>query len=151
MLAAKILARLLVTSGASYVQKFVEKTGGVIVMQHRLRRWWSIPTIWPICFAIFFGLDVGNINFARSFDLFGLLETFASGGKISVVYPAMLPVITTMLEQGLKSVTRDQSDPDSPLAERSNGKGHGLAKMPSTPTHIRQRSMTLDTEPVASS
>ena len=151
VLAAKILARLLVTSGASYVQKFVEKTGGVIVMQHRLRRWWSIPTIWPICFAIFFGLDVGTINFARSFDLFGLLETFASGGKISVVYPAMLPVITTMLEQGLKSVTRDQSDPDSPLAERSNGKGQGLAKMLSTPTHVRQRSMTLNTEPVASS
>ena len=151
VLAAKILARLLVTSGASYVQKFVEKTGGVLVMQHRLRRWWSVPTIWPICFAIFFGLDVGTIDFARSFDLFGLLETFASGGKTSVVYPAMLPVITTMLEQGLRSVTRDQSDPDSPLAERSNGKGQGLARMLSTHTHVRQRSMTLNTEPVASS
>ena len=151
VLAAKILARLLVTSGASYVQKFVEKTGGVIVMQHRLRRWWSIPTIWPICFAIFFGLDVGTIDFARSFDLFGLLETFASGSKISVVYPAMLPVITTMLEQGLKTVTRDQSDPESPLAERSNGKGQGLAKTPYAPTPIRQRSMTLNTEPIASS
>lgn len=151
MLATKILARLLVTSGPSYVQKFVEKTGGVVVMQHRLRRWWNVPTIWPICFAIFFGLDVGAIDFARSFDLYSLLETFASGGKTFVVYPAMLPVITAMLEEGLRSVTRNQTDPDSPLAERSNGKGQVLAKVPSTPTHIRRRSMTLNTEPIVSS
>ena len=151
MLATKILARLLVTSGPSYVQKFVEKTGGVVVMQHRLKRWWSFPAIWPICFAIFFGLDVGTIDFARSFELYSLLETFASGGKTVVVYPAMLPVITAMLEEGLKSVTRDQTDPDSPLTERSNEKGQGLANVPSTPTHIRRRSMTLNTEPVVSS
>lgn len=151
MLATKILARLLVTSGPIYVQKFVEKTGGVVVMQHRLRRWWSVPTIWPICFAIFFGLDVGAIDFARSFELYSLLETFASGGKTVVVYPAMLPVIAAMLEEGLKSVTRDQTDPDSPLTERSNGKGQGLAKVPSTPTHIRRRSMTLNAEPAVSS
>ena len=151
MLATKILARLLVTSGPSYVHKFVEKTGGVVVMQHRLRRWWSFPAIWPICFAIFFGLDVGTIDFARSFELYSLLETFASGGNTVVVYPAMLPVITAMLEEGLKSVTRDQTDPDSPLTERSNGKAQGLANVPSTPTHIRRRSMTLNTEPVVSS
>ena len=150
MLATKILARLLVTSGPLYVQKFAEKTGGVVVMQHRLRRWWSIPTIWPICFAIFFGLDVGAIDFARSFELYSLLETFASGGKTVVAYPAMLPVITAMLEEGLKSVTRDQTDPDSPLTERSNGKSQDLAKMPPIPTHIRRRSMTLNTEPIVS-
>lgn len=150
MLAAKILARLLVISGSSYVQKFVEKTGGVVVMQHRLKRWWNIPTVWPICFAVFFGLDVANIDFARTFDLFSLLDTFASGDKITVVYPAMLPVITAMLEEGLKTVTRDQSDPDSPLAEKSNGKVQHFSKTPATPIHTRQRSMTLNIEPTAS-
>lgn len=113
-------------------------------MQHRLRRWWNIPTLWPICFAILFGIDVGTVDFSRTFDLFGLLEVFASGSKIAVPYPAMLPVITTMLEQGLKAVTRDQSDPDSPLVERTNGRKSVNAVASTANAHRRQRSMTLE-------
>lgn len=151
MLAAKILARLLVINGPSYVQKFVDKTGGIVIMQHRFKRWWSIPTIWPICFAVFFGLDPGIIDFSRTFDMFSLLQTFAPDGVAAVVNPAMLPVITAMLEQGLKTVTREQLDPDSPLTEKSNGKTPIFSKSPATPTHARQRSMTLSIEPSTSS
>ncbi len=146
MLAAKILARLLVINGPNYVQKFVDKTGGIVIMQHRFKRWWNVPTIWPICFAVFFGLDPGSIDFSRRFDMFSLLETFARDGLVSVVNPAMLPVITAMLEQGLKTVTREQMDPDSPLTEKSNGKSPTAAKSPATPTHARQQSMTLSIE-----
>jgi len=126
------------------VQKFVDKTGGIIVMQHRVKRWWNVPSIWPICFAILFGLDVGALDFNRTFDLFSLLEMFASGGSITVVCPAILPILTAMLEQGLKIVTRDQSDPDSPLVEKTNGKTPSFAKNPATPTRTSQRSMTLE-------
>lgn len=144
ILATKILARLLIVSGPSYVQKFVDKTGGIVIMQHRLRRWWNIPTLWPICFAILFGRDVGTIDFSRTFDLYGLLEVFVSGSQISVAYPAILPVITSMLEQGLKAVTRDQSDPDSPLTERTNGRTPVNTVGSTTTAHRRQRSMTLE-------
>ncbi len=144
ILSAKILARLLVISGPSYMQKFVEKTGGIVVMQHRLKRWWFLPSIWPVCFAILFGLDVGALDFNRTFDLFSLLEMFALGASIRVVCAAILPVLTAMLEQGLKTVTRDQSDPDSPLAEKSNGKTPSFNKTPATPTHTRQRSRTME-------
>lgn len=144
ILATKILARLLIVSGPSYVQKFVDKTGGIVIMQHRLRRWWNIPTLWPICFAILFGTDVGTIDFSRTFDLFGLLEVFVSGSQLSVAYPAMIPVITSMLEQGLKAVTRDQSDPDSPLTERTNGRSSVNTVGLTTTAHRRQRSMTLE-------
>jgi hypothetical protein len=133
-------------SGYGYVQKFVEKTGGAAVIQHRLKRWWNIPTVWPICFAVFFGLDVASIDFARTFDLFSLLDTFASGDKIIVVYPAMLPVITAMLEEGLKVVTRDQSDPDSPMGENSNGRLQHSGGITATTSDTRQRSMTLTIE-----
>ena len=151
VLAAKILARLLVINGPSYVQNFVYKTGGVVIMQYRFKRWWSVPTIWPICFAIFFGLDPGKIDFSRTFDMFSLLEMFASDGLAPVVNPTILPVITAMLEQGLKTVTREQLDPDSPLTEKSNGKTPIFATDPATPTHTRQRSMTLSIEPSTSS
>ena len=151
MLAAKILARLLVINGPSYIQKFVDKTGGIVIMQHRFKRWWGVPTIWPICFAVFFGLDPGTIDFSRRFDMFSLLETFAPNGVAPVVNPAMLPVITAMLEQGLKSVIREQLDPESPLTEKDNGKSSTFAKSPATPTNARQRSMSLSIEPSTSS
>lgn len=116
VMALKILARLLVISGSAYMAKFVEKTGGITLMQYRLKRWWNIPAVWSVCFAIFFSVDLAKIDFGRSFDLFNLLELFASGDDVTVVYPEMLPVLTSMLQSGLVSVTRDQSDPDSPMA-----------------------------------
>ena len=120
-------------------------------MQHRLPRWWSIPTIWPACFAIFFGIDVANIDFSRSFDLFSLLESFASGNEFAVMYPAMLPVISAMIGEGLRAVTRDQSDPDSPLVNNAYADNAAFPKGLATSAHTRQRSMTLNTTTSASS
>ena len=146
VIATKILARLLVVSGPSYVQKFVDKTGGIAIMQYRLRRWWNIPSLWTISFAILFGVDIASIDFSRTFNLFGLLDLFASTSNVTVAYPIILPAITAMLKEGLKTVTRDQSDPDSPLVEKS-GESRGetpvsLVGSPA-PAHSRQRSMTL--------
>ena len=120
VLAAKILARLLVINGSSYVKKFTEKTGGIVIMQHRLKRWWNIPTIWRISFAILFGRDIAAIGLERNFDLFSLLESFAPAGQTKVIYPEILPVITAMLQSGLKAISKDQNDPDSPLIDRCN-------------------------------
>ena len=138
-------------SGPIYVQKFVDKTGGIVIMQHRLKRWWKIPTIWLLCFAILFGLDIAAIDFSRAFDLFNLLETFASGNRVVVEYPAILPVIISMLGEGLKAVTRDQSDPDSPLVERNVDKYFIASRSPATPSHTRQRSTSLSIETSVSS
>jgi len=137
VMAAKILARLLVVSGPTYMTKFVQKTGGITVMQHRLKRWWNIPAVWTICFAIFFGVDIAKIDFRRSFDLFNLLEVFSSGNMVTVVYPEMLPVLTAMLQQGLMSVTREQSDPDSPMTSPK-------VKDVATFSQSRQKSIALD-------
>lgn len=146
ILASKILARLLVVNGPEYVRKFIEKTGGVAIMQYRLKRWWNIPTIWPICFAILFGQDIATINLERTFDLYSLLESFAVDGEAKVVYPELLLVITAMLQSGLKSITKDQEDPESPLDETSRGILASQDKILVPPTHVRRRSMSLNTE-----
>ena len=119
MLGTKILSRLIVVHGSSYATKFTTKTGGFAIMRHRLARWWDIPTIWPICFSILFARDVAEIDFERPFDLFSLLETFDSA---KIVYPAVLPVIMSMIQHGLKDVLRYQNDPDSPLSAKVAGK-----------------------------
>ncbi|KAA8567980.1 hypothetical protein EYC84_008410 [Monilinia fructicola] len=119
VLGSKILARLVVVHGSSYASKFSSKTGGFTIMRHRLKRWWDIPTLWPICFSILFGLDVADINFDQPFDLYNLLETFSTG---KIAYSNVLPVIMMMLQHGVKDVLRNQDDPDSPLHDKGNWK-----------------------------
>ena len=120
-------------------------------MQYRFKRWWSVQAMWPICFAIFFGLDPARIDFSRTFDIFTLLETFAPHGRALVVNPTVLPIFTAMLGQGLKSVTREQTDPDSPSTERSNEKTPVTAQSLATPRHGGQRSMTMSIQPSTAS
>jgi beige protein homolog 1 len=141
VLGTKILARLIVVNGSSYATKFASKTGGFAIMRSRLKRWWDISTLWPICFSILFARDVADIDFERPFELFGLLESFSN---CKVVYPAVLPVITSMLQHGLKDILRHQDDPDSPLHERSTGPDKDNLGVPST--HSRPRSMSLTKE-----
>lgn len=144
VLGAKILARLLVIHGSSYVTKFTDKTGGFTIMRNRLKRWWDLPTLWPICFSILFNHDVAEIDYERPFELFSLLESF---GTSRVVYPNILPVIMSMLQQGLSSLLRSQDDPDSPLGDRGNGNNQprGLL-VPSTSSRRRSMSLTKDLE-----
>lgn len=137
----KILARLLVVHGSSYATKFASKTGGFAIMRFRLRRWWDIPTLWPLCFSILFGRDVSDIDFERPFELFSLLETF---GSCKVIYANILPVITAMLQHGLKDVLRHQDDPDSPLNDRGNGQDPEAHL--NVPPPSRHRSMSLTKE-----
>lgn len=146
-LAAKILARLLVVNGAAYMKKFAGKTGGIVIMQHYLRRWWSIPSIWPICFAVLFGQDVASINLNRSFDLFNLLEALNANDQTCVTYPEVFPVLAGMLQSGLRAITEDQTDPDSPVNERDgarNGRLNDALQSNSMPK--QSPSMSLMTE-----
>ena len=111
-------------------------------MRHRLRRWWDLPTLWPLCFGILFGHDVAQIDYDKPFDLYSLLEIFNTS---KVVYPGVLPIIISMLEQGLKTILRNQDDPDSPLAGRNNSDDYTLTS-PSPATPTRPRSMSLEKE-----
>lgn len=142
VLGTKILARLLVVHGPVYVSKFTEKSGGFVIMRQRLKRWWDMPTLWPICFCILFKRDVADFDFERPFDLFSLLETF---GSDTVIYPNVLPVMFAMLQQGLNSLLRAQDDPDSPVRYYTNSSDQISSLGVSSPTS-RNRSMSLTKE-----
>ncbi|KAL2062245.1 hypothetical protein VTL71DRAFT_6511 [Oculimacula yallundae] len=139
----KILARLLVVHGSGYVTKFASKTGGFAIMRFRLRRWWDLPTLWPICFSILFGRDIAEVDLEASFELFSLLEPFSN---CKIVYPGVLPVIMSMLQNGLKEVLHHQDDPDSPLAERGNGQDSTKQGLSVPAGASRRRSMSLTKE-----
>ncbi|RDW62339.1 beige protein-like protein [Coleophoma cylindrospora] len=138
---SRILARLLVVHGSVYTSRFASKSGGFTVLRHRLRRWWDVPTLWPICFSILFAYDVSEIDFEKSFELFSLFEIFHAS---KVVNAGMLPVITAMLQHGLKDILRNQDDPDSPLGVASPQQSQPALQV--TDTTSRRRSMSLTKE-----
>lgn len=143
ILATKILARLLVISGPVYMKKFEEKTGGIVIVQRRLRRWWSITSLWPICFAILFGQDVAAMNMERDFNLFNLIDALNVSSKSQVVYPEIFPVLAAMLENGLRAITKEQSDPDSPMNKAAGTRSAELGFSPQKrSTHSRPQSMS---------
>ncbi|KAH6864948.1 hypothetical protein BKA58DRAFT_321630 [Alternaria rosae] len=141
VLGAKILARLLVINGSHYVKKFGDKTGGFILMKNRLRHWWNTPGIWTICFAILFGRDVATIDFERDFDVFNLVDIFIAHSpqsQLRIWYPEIFPVITAMLETGLRAIVRDRdlarADDGTPKQETGED----------TVTRGRRRTMSLN-------
>lgn len=79
-------------------------------MRNRLKRWWNVAPLWPICFSILFGRDAAKIDVSRPLDLYGLVEMFSEGGKAKVVYPEIMPVIAGMLKAGVGTVVSDQGE-----------------------------------------
>lgn len=141
VLGATILARVLVVNGASYVKKFADKTGGFILMKNRLRPWWNTPSIWTICFAILFDRDVATIDFERDFDVFNLVDIFimrSPQSKLKICYPEIFPVISAMLDTGLRAIVKDREARrnENESAKQENG---------DTPvTRGRRRTMSLN-------
>ncbi|KAF2265101.1 beach-domain-containing protein [Lojkania enalia] len=140
VLAAKILARLLVANGPHFVKKFSEKNGGFVIMKHRLRQWWNTPGIWTILFAILFDRDVATIDFEqRDFDVFNLVDIFIMGsshGKPRVIYPEVFPVITALLDTGLRAIVRDPTKSENELPQIDN--------VEAMATRGRRRTMSLN-------
>lgn len=100
VLGIRILSRLLIIHGHSYIYKFATKTGGFIIMKQRLKRWWHVPALWPVVFSMLYGIDVAKVDIDQPLDLFHLVETFRQDGKAAVGCPDVFPVIAGMLKSG---------------------------------------------------
>ncbi|KAK2875577.1 hypothetical protein FQN49_001601 [Arthroderma sp. PD_2] len=103
ILVTRILSRLFIVHGTAYTKKFAEKTGGFVIMRQRLKRWWNLAPLWPLCFSILFGLDPGHICLDRNADALDLRRLFSSPENLKVSFPEVLPVLTGMLQLGLKA------------------------------------------------
>ncbi|KAL5052016.1 hypothetical protein BDW71DRAFT_3705 [Aspergillus fruticulosus] len=112
VLASRILARVLVTNGSTYNKRFSEKNNGYIIMRGCLRRWWNIPILWPLCFSVLFGLDLGTTMADRPFDNSSLCRVLMTN-EVKVCFPEIFPVITDMMRSALKKTIKAHGDPHS--------------------------------------
>ncbi|RAH73060.1 Beige/BEACH domain protein [Aspergillus aculeatinus CBS 121060] len=144
--ALQIIARLLITHGGSYCKKFTDKTGGYVLMRHYLKRWWHIPAIWSLCFAIFFGQDVGKMNIDRPFDKDGLMETFSAGTPLQIMFPEIFPVITELMQISMEqTVSADSSS--EPSTKSGEGPENGLTST-TRPSVLAHKSATTTAEKI---
>ncbi|KAK9463814.1 uncharacterized protein V1516DRAFT_668782 [Lipomyces oligophaga] len=120
----RILARLLVVHGPSYVNKFAQRPGGFIIMRDRLKSRWNIPQLWPLCLAILFGIDAATIELSDTLDLFSLIEMFRKNGKATVLYPEVFTVLGSMLKAGTLALISEGNDDDSENDENVLGNTH---------------------------
>ncbi|KAI5303732.1 hypothetical protein KEM56_007246, partial [Ascosphaera pollenicola] len=128
-LAAKMLARLLVLQGSSYVKKFAEKNGGFVILRERLRRWWHLPALWIICFSMLMGRDVGalmqRIPVTTRSQVPSLEDLFIGKDgyeKVQIIYPEILSTIMAMLSSGLKATAcRSMSEFDESGEDNADG------------------------------
>jgi beige protein homolog 1 len=136
VLATRILARLLVVHGDAYIKKFKDKSGGFVIMRHRLKRWWHLPALWPALFAVIFNFDIGKLDLDRTFDLFGLLDLFDSDNAIKVVYPEAFAVVHGMLQSGLRTIVHSKK-PEAAATLQADGP----KSMPQTPQRLSMSTM----------
>lgn len=99
-------------------------------MRHRLKRWWHLRGLWAICFAILFDKDVAHIDSEKAFDEIGFLELFGPVSDLKVIYPEVFPVITGMMQSGLKSVLSNLSSEDGGVVD--SRQTHGTPKISSS-------------------
>ena len=85
---------------------------------------------------------MSSVDFERDFDLYNLMETFLKDGKVTVKHPEIFPVIASMLEQGLRTVVKQESETTSPSKDRS-GSNPPTPPEPMTPPQRKRRSMSL--------
>lgn len=119
---SKILARLLFSHGTAYTTKFATKSGGFAIMANRLKRFWALPGIWPICVSILFGYDVADLDSERSNDMGYLLSVFSTR---KVVYPDAAIIITSLLQHGMNDMIRQEHKGSPP---RGTGDSTSLAE-----------------------
>jgi hypothetical protein len=144
-LSTKLLSHLLIVQGPQYTKRFGEKHGGFTVLRQKLKPWWNTPAIWTICFSLMFGIDPSTINFDEDFNHFALADIF-SRRPVHVIYPEVFPVLTGMLEHGLRAIVQDGY-----TASSTNDDENGYLMKPNTgndsrPTITRERSMSLNVD-----
>lgn len=103
----RILVRLLVSQGGSYVSKFAQKTNGFLIAKHNLTRWWRNPTIWSMLFGMLFGSDFADLG-GQEPTLDMISTRFIASSKAKILYPEVLPVLCAMLGAGLKDSSHDR-------------------------------------------
>ncbi|KAL9550165.1 hypothetical protein PS6_005689 [Mucor atramentarius] len=105
VLTARILARICITQGPAYVQKFRSTSEGFLVLRHLLPAYWNLTQLHETLMLMMIGIDVAEYPIYSTFDINHLrtcLHDSKEGNKMAV--PDILPIIIAMWDEARKTI-----------------------------------------------
>ncbi|RCI07112.1 hypothetical protein CU098_000831 [Rhizopus stolonifer] len=104
LLASRILARLCVSQGANYINKFRSLSEGFLIMRRLLPAYWNIPQIHETLVLIMMGIDVGDYPLQSYSGINNLRKCLQSNKDNKVVMiPDVLPIIAVLWDEARKA------------------------------------------------
>ncbi|KAF7722919.1 hypothetical protein EC973_002599 [Apophysomyces ossiformis] len=107
VLAARILARLLVTQGPTYISKFRLASEGFLVMAELLPHYWNLLQLNQILLTAMMGIDIAGVPLQC--DSRQLNDRLRSA-QTKFLIPDMILVIIALWKEGIKATNLEQMD-----------------------------------------
>ncbi|KAI8643957.1 hypothetical protein BD408DRAFT_137123 [Parasitella parasitica] len=152
VLTARILARICVTQGPAYVQKFRTSFEGFVVLRQLLPAYWNLTQLHETLMLMMVGIDVAEYPVYSTFHINHLrtcLHDSEEGSKMAV--PDILPILITMWDEGRKAVDTPSTKLSStPTLMRPRTRSNSVSVRPVTekqimsPTSRTEVSRTMD-------
>lgn len=105
----RLLSRLLVLHGSSYVVKFNDATHGFLILKKKLNKWCSLDVVWNCSFSIIFGIDPLELSPIDHFNGPRIIALLAERKVENLYCPEMFSVIAAMLEYALRATANPRS------------------------------------------
>ncbi|KAI9318572.1 hypothetical protein BX666DRAFT_1855381 [Dichotomocladium elegans] len=122
VLAARILARILIVQGQSYLTRFRQASEGFIILSRLLPNYWSLVQLHETLIILMMGLDVADYPLYSSFDPKHLDQCLRTE-RPKLLVPDILPIIISMWKEAaslaFEQSIRDPTDSVSKEITRS--------------------------------
>ncbi|CAM0141774.1 unnamed protein product [Umbelopsis sp. WA50703] len=106
VLALRILSRLLVTQGQTYLLKFRTASDGFLIMQKLLRYHWNVLHVHETLLATLFGIDIAEMPLEPVSDLSRVMDLHSQRASRQVPIPDILMVELSIIEYAMKRQLR---------------------------------------------
>lgn len=122
VLALRILCRLLVTQGQTYLLKFRVGSDGMLVMQNLLRYHWNVFQVHEALIATLLGIDVADIPIQASADLSRIITLHTQNAHRQIAIPEIFRVELALIDDGMRE--QKNSDLSGKLTKFICGQAH---------------------------
>jgi hypothetical protein len=103
VLSARILARICISQGTMYINKFRSVSEGFLIMQKLLPQYWNLAQLQETLFLMMMDIDIVDYPLQERFDITHMCTFLQENNKPrKVLVSDILPIMTAMWNEGRK-------------------------------------------------
>ncbi|CEG78631.1 hypothetical protein RMATCC62417_13208 [Rhizopus microsporus] len=104
LLAIRVLARLFISQGPSYVGKFKSASDGFLILRKLLPAYWNAAQIHETLILLMMGMDIADYPLQPFSGINGLRRCLQSDRDSKMIIPDVLPIVLNMWDEARKAV-----------------------------------------------